>query len=108
MKLEHIFGDVGSAAIAGALGGVVRWITQRNDWREGFAAVIVGSICAIYLGPIVAPIMEPIVGKIAPSSDADGFASFITGLGGISLAGFILDIINYRRKQIGGCDEKKD
>ncbi len=111
MRLDWMMNDTTAAAIAGALGGVVRWLTLRHDWREGAVAIVVGSICAIYLGPLVEPLLDPVIGRIAPDNDATGFASFITGLGGISIAGLILDVINVRRKQIGGdanADDSED
>jgi len=56
-------------------------------------------------------LLDPVIGKIAPGDSAAGFASFVIGLGGISIAGFILDIIKARRSKvrsdfIGGRDEK--
>lgn len=85
--------DTGKAVIAGALGGLVRWITLRSDWREGFGALAVGAVCALYLGPIVQPLLEPTFGAIAPDGDAAGFSSFIVGLGGIGIAGILLDVV---------------
>lgn len=94
--------DPGKAALAGALGGVVRWATLRHDWREGLVAVVVGAICAIFLGPLVEPLLEPVLGAITPDGGADGFASFVVGLGGISLSGLVIDILNRSR---GKADE---
>jgi hypothetical protein len=112
MKLDWIYGDTATTALAGAAGGVVRWLTLRHDWREGLMAIVVGAICALYLGPVIEPLLEPIIGKIAPQGDASGFSSFMTGLAGISLTGLLLDVINIRRKLIGDSDakstEKKD
>ncbi|TNE46859.1 MAG: hypothetical protein EP341_09565 [Sphingomonadales bacterium] len=96
--------DAGRAAIAGALGGVVRWITLRERPREAFGSLVVGAVCAIYLGPLVEPILEPVIGKIAPNGDGAGFASFVVGLGGISIASFVIEI--FRAKQNGGGDDK--
>jgi len=95
-----LFSDAGRAAIAGAAGGVVRWVTLRDNWREGLTGLVVGSLCAIYLGPLASPIIEPVIGRIAPGEAGAGFASFIIGLGGISISGFILDIIRMRRLKI--------
>ena len=97
-------GDASKAALAGAAGGLVRWITLRSDWREGVGAIFVGALCALYLGPIVQPLLEPTIGALAPGGDPDGFAAFVVGLGGISLTGFILDIFTRRK---GGEDEQK-
>lgn len=97
--------DTGAAATAGALGGLVRWLTLREKPAEGFIALIVGSVCAVYLGPIVDPILEPLIGQIAPGEDAQGFASFVVGLGGIGLAGWLIDTT--RRLKSGGGDDEK-
>ena len=89
--------DAASAILAGALGGVVRWATLRTNWKEGVVAIIVGAICAVYLGPLIEPLLEPIFGSIAPDGDAHGLTGFICGIGGITLAGVILDVINRRK-----------
>lgn len=95
--LQWIGTDIGKAALAGALGGLVRWITLRSNWKEGLGAVIIGAICALYLGPLVAPLLEPVIGVIAPQGDPGGFSAFIVGLGGISITGFLIDVLNRRR-----------
>lgn len=85
--------DPGKAALAGALGGVVRWITLRDDWREGVPGIVVGGVCAMYLGPLVEPVIEPVIGGVAPGSDAAGFAAFMVGLGGIGLSAALIDLL---------------
>ena len=40
--------EPGKAALAGALGGIVRWVTLREHWRDGVLSLLVGSICAVY------------------------------------------------------------
>lgn len=109
MKAESFLGwllsDSGTMAIAGAAGGVVRWITLRDNWREGVPAIVVGGICANYLGPLVVPIIEPVVGKLAPAGDPLGLSAFIVGLGGISLSGLVIDIFKARRAKVGSPDE---
>jgi len=104
--IQWLFTDPGRAAIAGAAGGVVRWVTLRHDWREGLTGLLVGSLCAIYLGPLAEPLLAPVIGRIAPGDSAAGFASFVIGLGGISIAGFILDVIKARRRVLG--DDRDD
>ena len=105
-KISDLFGwlgtDTGKLILAGAAGGVVRWLTLRNNWKEGSIAVIVGALCASYLGPLAVPLVEPVFGAIAPGGDSTGFAAFIVGMGGISLSGLIIDVINARRKKSDG------
>jgi hypothetical protein len=89
--------DHGKAALAGAAGGIVRWVTLRERWQDGLLSLLVGALCALYLGPFVNPFLKPVIGDLAPNGDSAGFASFIVGLGGISLAGLLIDIIRARR-----------
>ena len=86
------------AVLAGALGGVVRWLTIREDWRSGLISITVGAICALYLSPLAIPAIEPILGKIVldPAARA-GFSGFVMGIGGIAVAGFFIDVWNARR-----------
>ena len=103
MDWFNIFaGDKPSAVMTGAAGGVVRWVTLRENWRDGLASLVVGAICALYLGPLVEPLLEPMIGDISPNGDAGGFASFIVGLGGVSISGLIIDALRLRRSQVGG------
>ena len=96
---EWIISGDGRAAVAGALGGLVRWITLREHWTDGLASLLVGSVCAMYLGPLVAPFLNPVVGQLVPGSDGSGFSAFVVGLGGISFSGFLIDVIRARRTQ---------
>lgn len=106
--IEWFFSGPGQMATAGAAGGVVRWITLRDSWREGVPAVIVGAISAVYLGPLVVPILEPVIGSLTPDGNADGFSAFVVGLGGIALTGAVIDFFKARREsglQNGGKDD---
>jgi len=103
--LAWLASEPGKAALAGAAGGVVRWVTLRDSWKEGVPGVIVGAVCAIYLGPLVAPLLEPVVGAIAPGSEADYFAAFIVGLGGIGLTAGLIDLLQSWRKS--GVNSKR-
>ena len=97
--LNWLASEPGKAALAGAAGGLVRWITLRDNWTEGVPGLIVGAVCALYLGPLVEPLLEPVVGAIAPASDPAGFAAFIVGLGGIGLAASVIDILQAWRQR---------
>jgi hypothetical protein len=95
--INWLWTEPGKAAPAGALGGIVRWVTLREHWRDGMLSLLVGAICAVYLGPLVAPILEPVIGKLAPNGDSAGFSSFVVGIGGMSISGLIIDIFRARR-----------
>lgn len=92
--LDLIFGTQGSVILAGALGGVVRWITLKETFREGVASVIVGAICSRYLGPLVQPAMTPLLGSfVVEEASRAAFSGFILGLGGITVSGFVIDFL---------------
>jgi len=100
---QWLISDKGQLALAGALGGVVRWLSLREDWRSGLTSLTVGAICAVYLGPVAIPFIEPIVGKIVvDAASRAGLSGFIIGIGGIAVAGFVIDIWKARRRQTEG------
>lgn len=92
--LDLFFGSQGSIVLAGALGGVVRWITLKERLREGVASVICGAICSVYLGPLVQPAITPLLGSfVVEEASRSAFGGFILGLGGITVAGFVIDVL---------------
>ena len=86
--LVFLFGEKGQVAIAGAAGGLVRWLTLRDKWQDGLVSVIVGALSALYLGPLAQPLITALIGTIVidPSSRIS-FSGFVIGLGGVALAG---------------------
>lgn len=89
-----ILGDKASTVLAGALGGVVRWITLKEKLREGLASVVCGAICAVYLGPIIMPALTPLLGSfVLEEASRSAFGGFVLGLGGITVSGFVIDFI---------------
>lgn len=97
-----VLGDKPQFAIAGALGGLVRWITLRNNWKEGLATVIVGGICAVYLTEAAIPIVDLIFSGIVKNEAARAsISAFVVGVGGMGIAGFIIDLWRARFKKIG-------
>jgi hypothetical protein len=60
-------------------------------------SLLIGAICAVYLGLLVAPILEPVIGKLVPNGDSDGFSSFVVGIGDMFNSGQIIDIFRAGR-----------
>lgn len=85
--------EPGKAALAGAAGGMMRWITLRSDWREGAAALVGGTICGVYLGPLALSILQPFLSPLLPFTSLTALAGFAAGAGGIGLTGFIIDVL---------------
>lgn len=91
--------------VAGALGGVVRWLTLKETWGDGLISVIVGSITAVYVGPAAFPILKPIIDLTGVEHEAAiGLSGFLIGLGGILVSGFVLDLWRARRKLLNHQD----
>lgn len=85
-------GDSAKLALAGAMGGVVRWLTLRDHWSDGAISVAVGAILAAYLGPAIVPGILPGLEwlRIAPEN-AISVSGFVVGIGGIALSGLLID-----------------
>lgn len=100
--------DAPKAAIAGVAGALVHWLTNKKSLREGLVAMTVGMLTAVYLGPIVAPMLEPLIGRVAPGHDGVAFWAFICGMSGISLSGLVMDLIRARRREIPVVDASEE
>jgi hypothetical protein len=100
--------EPGKAALAGAAGGLVRWITLRDNWREGVPGIAVGAVCALYLGPLAEPLLRPFVGALAPSSDPAGFAAFVVGMGGIGITAGVIDVMQAWRHRHAPAPRETD
>jgi hypothetical protein len=96
-----LLADKGQLAVAGALGGVVRWLSLREDWRDGLVSITVGAICAVYLSPLAIPLFDSVLGKIVVDAAArHSFSGFLIGIGGIAVSGLVLDVWKARRRQV--------
>jgi len=95
-----------AAAMAGAAGGVVRHLTLREPlWPNSIANVIVGSLSAVYLSPIAAPLLEKLIGKIDGNAN---LGSFLIGLGGMTASNIVITAWSIRRKQLEAKDETRN
>lgn len=87
--------------LAGALGGVVRWLTLRDHWSDGLIAVVVGGICSVYLSPLAVPSLAPLLLNVGIARDStNSLSGFLIGIGGITVSGLIMDVWRARRRMI--------
>ena len=97
-------GKAVAAALAGAAGGVVRWITLREPlWPNSISNVAVGCLSAIYLSPVAAPLLEKLLGKI---DGGENLGAFLIGLGGMTVSNMVITAWAIRRKQLEAKNEK--
>jgi len=100
-NFNWLFSPLGKLAIAGALGGVVRWLTLKQPPLDGLISVFVGAICALYVGPAIVPLLRPVVDFAGVDADAmRGLSGFLVGIGGILVSGFLIDLWQLRRKML--------
>jgi len=92
----------GQAALAGAAGGFVRALTLRETFKEGSASLFVGALCAMYAAPLTLGAIGPVLSHLIKPDALDGFCAFATGIGGMAVVGFVLDLWKSYRKQIKG------
>jgi hypothetical protein len=89
-------------AIAGALGGMIRWMTLRERWKDGLISIGGGAVCANYLRSFIQPIFEPLLGKIfTDEASMIGITAFLVGVAGIGLTGFIIDFVRFAKNRGG-------
>lgn len=91
--LDWLQSPVGLTLIAGLAGGVLRWITLRENPVQGLATMTAGGITAAFLGPLVASLFG-----LTPDENLQAFigVSFLVGIGGISIGALILSLYKDR------------
>jgi hypothetical protein len=95
--------------MAGAMGGVVKWLTLREDWRDGLISIVLGAVMAYYVNPLALPILEPTLGRIVVDHEAFlSLSGFIVGIGGITLSGMLIDIVRGMRRKANQQHQRVD
>lgn len=97
-----VLGEGGKAAMAGAAGGVVRWLSsERRKVSEGVIAVVTGAMMAHYGTPLMLALIEGWTGEL--KGEAMPAAAFFAGLVGMSLGKLVIAFMdNHARKVRGG------
>lgn len=92
---------------SGFFGGIARWIALREKlWPDGLGTVVTGATVALFLWPVAEPIMEPALGTLEMEpTTAVMFGGFVTGLMGVSIIGWILDVIRAKRKEVKDAED---
>jgi hypothetical protein len=98
MDLSPFNNNNSHSIFAGAMGGIVRWLSLKETWRGGLTSVIIGAISSLYLTPILEPFFDPIFrGIIVDDTARIGFTGFFIGFTGIGVLGFIIDMWRLKR-----------
>jgi len=95
LAITWFAGEAGRAAIAGAAGGLIRWLmSERRRIRDGILAVVAGLLFARYLSPIMQALITTWIGDLGDGDAVRDTAAFAAGLGGMSVAKIILAVID--------------
>ena len=101
MNFDFLGGDKAQLLIAGALGGIVRWMTLRDHWTDGLISMVVGALSAMYLSPLAVPTLIPWLGNISVAPENVGpLSGFLLGIGGITVSGFFIDAWRLRKRMM--------
>lgn len=107
--MDWLTGDKGQLLLAGALGGVVRWLTLRDHWSDGLISIVVGAICALYISPLAIPAIAPALGAMnVPPESIHSLSGFLIGIGGITVSGLIMDLWRARKAAIEESDKEPE
>ena len=90
-------------AIAGAMGGLARWLFLRTNPWDGASAVLLGAILGFYVSPQLAPWAMDTLAGFNVKVDMEklpAFVAFATGVGGVGLVGLGIDWFNLRLKHL--------
>ncbi len=88
--------------LAGLIGGAVRAATQpEQSWWQRVVTSFVGGVTAMYLTPIMAPLVSSYLAAYSVSySNVAGFCGFILGMMGLAATELAIRQV---RKRIGGA-----
>lgn len=90
-------GEIGRVVIAGAAGGMFRWLGQeKRHLRDGVLAVLTGVLAALYLPPLLVAFLA--VWGVDISLEGQGAQSigFLAGMIGMSFAKWVTAFVEYR------------
>lgn len=102
MDLATLIFDPGfQLVLAGAMGGVARVILFRPPLWDSISAVVLGGIVGFYASGALAPGIAnalALVGFQVNDDKLPTFASFTTGVGAVTIVGFLAEIGPNRKK----------
>jgi len=91
----------GPLALAGALGGFVRWWSAREPLQLGLGSVAVGAIIGTYFGPAFFTLIQGAADFSGMErQDARLLGAHLCGVVGINVYAFISDILRARAESL--------
>lgn len=89
-------------ATAGLAGSIVTAVMGWDGPLALFRVMTVGTLSAIYLGPLGVPLLELVLGGInVPKENAASVGGFILGIAGVSIIEIITTAFRVKLNQVG-------
>lgn len=103
--LSAVFADSTiNVMVAGAAGGLIKWVRLQEPTRVGLLSVLVGAVVAFYLSPVAVTAVESSLGVVIAMTEIEKarLGGFIVGSTAMLLVGAVSELVaNY-------LDKKKD
>jgi membrane associated rhomboid family serine protease len=102
LVIAWTFGEGGRVIIAGAAGGLIRWLSdEHRRIRDGAIAVITGAIFAKYGTPIGLVLLNNWIGPIDITNDQiRDSTAFAMGVGGMTVGKLIMALFEKNLRKI--------
>lgn len=101
--LSSIFADpTVNILLAGAAGGLIKWVRLQEPRTTGLLSVLVGAVVAFYMSPIAVTAVESSLGVVIEMTEIEKarFGGFIVGSTAMLLVGAISELVaNYLDKK---------
>ncbi len=98
-------------AASGAAGSLVRHLALKEDWKDALSTVTVGTLLAIFIGPVLIPVwsINGLFQHAGMSSDQILLMSgFCTGVCGMVITVFIIDFFKSRAQTVKNRPDRDD
>lgn len=97
-----------SLPIAGALGGIIRWVSLQSPWRAGIGHVAIGAIIGNYFGPAVFIVLQqPAATMGMLPADAAALGAHVAGAFGPNIYTVPTDFFRGWRQAMKASSEKE-
>ncbi len=93
--LEILRDPATNVILAGAAGGLVKWIRLRESFNSGIVNVILGGVVAYYISPIALAVIRGSLGSMIDMTAAEQarLGGFIIGSMANSVVGAVTDLV---------------
>lgn len=105
---DWLHGHTGELLKAGLAGSAVAAAMEWNGVLPAIRKIVVGTLCALYLSPLMVPMLEWVLGTMqVPRDQAAGVSGFLMGVLGIIVIEILLKAFRFRRDEIGRASARR-